>query len=133
MPAPSEWAIQRAFTIFYKGERWAKGPLKGTWKVEPAALPGVVSWHTPNGGRRDRVEAIRFKMIGVEAGIPDYFFLWGALHWLEFKEPGGGVLSPAQLHIQPQLRAAGAIGETVDNLAAAKDFVRRHGLLIPGR
>lgn len=133
MPDISEWAIQRAFTIFFKGEKWAKGPRKGEWKVEPAALPGVVSWHTPNGGKRDRVEAIRFKMIGVEAGIPDYFFLWGALHFLEFKEPAGGVLSPAQLRIQPQLTAAGAIGETVDNLVAAKDFVRRHGLLIQGR
>jgi hypothetical protein len=133
MLQPSEWAIQRAFTIFFKGEKWAKGPKAGTWKVEPAALPGVVSWHTPNGGKRDRVEAIRFKMIGLVAGIPDYFFLWGALYFIEFKEPDGGVLSPAQLRVQPQLQAAGAIGEVVDNLAAAKAFVRRHGLVIPGR
>jgi hypothetical protein len=133
MPQPSEWDVQRSFTIYFKGEKWAKGPNAGTWKVEPNALPGVISWHTPNGGKRDRVEAIRFKMIGVEAGIPDYFFLWGALRWLEFKEPGGGVLSKAQLAMQPQLTAAGAIGETVDNLADAKAFVRRHGLVIPGR
>jgi hypothetical protein len=118
----SEWDIQRAFTIFYKGERWAKGPNKGQWKVEPAGLPGVVSWHTPNGGKRDRVEAIRFKMIGVEAGIPDYFFLWGGLYGLEFKDDDGS-LSRAQLDMHPQLRAAGMIAlETVDNLADGQGF-----------
>lgn len=134
MPDISEWAIQRAFTIFFKGEKWAKGPKAGTWKVEPAALPGVMSWHTPNGGERDRVEAIRFKMIGVESGIPDYLFLWGGLLGLEFKEPGGGVLSKSQIAMHATLKAAGMIAlEVVDNLAAAKDFVRKHGLLIPGR
>ena len=133
MPAPSEWDIQRAFTIFFQGEKWAKGPKAGTWKVEPSGLPGVVSWHTPNGGKRDRVEAIRFKMIGLVAGIPDYFFLWGALYFLEFKEPDDGRQSDAQKRVLPQLRAAGAIGEVVDNLAAAKDFVRKHALVIPGR
>lgn len=130
----SEWDIQRAFTIYFKGEKWAKGPKAGTWKVEPASLPGVVSWHTPNGGKRDRVEAIRFKMIGVEAGIPDYLFLWGGLLGLEFKEPDGGRLSQAQIDLHPLLRAAGIVAlETVDNLADAKAFVRKHGLVIPGR
>lgn len=134
MPQPSEWDIQRAFTIWFKGEKWAQGPKKGQWKVEPAALPGVMSWHTPNGGKRDRVEAIRFKMIGVEAGIPDYLFLWGGLYGLEFKEPNDGVLSKAQIALHPLLLAAGLVAlETVDNLAAAKDFVRKHGLVITGR
>lgn len=134
MPKPSEFDIQRAFTIWYQGERWAQGPRKGQWKVEPAALPGVVSWHTPNGGKRDRVEAIRFKMIGVRAGIPDYLFLWGGLYGLEFKEPDEGSLSRAQLELHPQLRAAGMVAlETVDNLADAKAFVRRHGLVAQDR
>jgi hypothetical protein len=134
MPNPSEFDIQRAFTIFFKGERWARGPNAGQWKVEPAALPGVISWHTPNGGKRDRVEAIRFKMIGVEAGIPDYLFLWGGLLGLEFKEPNGGVLSRAQITMHSSLKAAGMVAlEVVDNLPAAKEFVRNRGLLIPGR
>ncbi len=134
MSAVSEFAIQRAFTIFYKGERWAKGPNKGQWKVEPAALPGVISWHTPNGGHRSGVEAKRFKEMGVEAGIPDYLFLWGGLYGLEFKKPGEGKLSAAQIALHPRLTAAGMVAlETVDNLSAAKDFVRRHGLVIPGR
>lgn len=126
MPTPSEWDIQRAFTIFYKGEHYRDG----TWKVLPAARPGVVAWHTPNGGNRSAAEGARFRAIGVEPGIPDYFFLWGGLFALEFKKPGGP-LSAAQLAMHPLLRAAGAVAvETVDNLAAAKEFVRRHGLTL---
>jgi hypothetical protein len=92
-------------------------------------MPGVVAWHTPNGGSRHGAEAKRLKEMGVLAGIPDYFMLWGRLYGLEFKEPGGeGRLSDAQLALHPQLTAAGAIVETVDNLAAAKEFAIRHGL-----
>ncbi len=133
MPKPDEFAVQRAFSIFYKGERWAKGPNAGDWKVEPSALPGVVSWHTPNGGHRSGIEAKRFKEMGVEAGIPDFLFLWGGLFAIEFKKPGG-VLSSAQIALHPRLKAAGIVAvEVVDNLADAKAFVRKHGLLIPGR
>lgn len=132
MPEPSEFDIQRAFTIFYKGEKWKQGPLKGQWKALPHKLPGIVAWHTPNGGtRQSAFEGMRLNEIGLEAGIPDYFFLWGGLYYLEFKKPGG-VLSPAQIRLQPLLMAAGAVaGETVDNLAAAKAFVVRHGLVLP--
>lgn len=133
MPLPSEFDIQRAFTIFYKGERWVRGPLKDQWKVVPAALPGVVAWHTPNGGHRSGIEAKRFKEIGVEAGIPDFLFLWGGLYGLEFKKPGGE-RSDSQIALHPRLTAAGMVAlETVDNFEAAKDFVRRHGLVIAGR
>ncbi|KRQ11649.1 hypothetical protein AOQ73_06125 [Bradyrhizobium pachyrhizi] len=134
MPEITEWDIQRAFTIWFKGEKWTRGPLAGTWKVEPAAHPNVVAWHTPNGGHRSEIEAIRFKQIGVEAGIPDYFFLYvGSLYALEFKKPGGS-LSEAQSILHPRLRNAG-IRElsTVDNIVNAKNFVRRHGLVIAGR
>lgn len=134
MPDPSEFDIQRAFTIWFKGERWAQGPKKGEWKIEPAALPGVVAWHTPNGGKREAFEAKRLVQSGVEAGIPDYLFLWGGLYALEFKEPDGGRLSASQLRLHPLLLAAGMVAlATVDNLEMAKDFVRRHGLVIPNR
>lgn len=139
MPQPSEWDIQRAFTIFYKGEKWAKGPLKGQWKALPHKLPGVVAWHTPNGGeRRDAFEGMRLNQTGLEAGIPDYLFLWGGLYALEFKKPAPGKtaieqLSSAQERMHPLLRAAGIVAlETVDSLEAAKEFVRRHGLILPG-
>lgn len=138
MPTIQEYDLQKAFTIFYKGERWKKGPQKGQWKVLPAALPGVVAWHTPNGGeRRDAFEGMRLNDIGLEAGVPDYLFLWGGLYGLEFKKPGGKQppteqLSDSQRTMHPRLLAAGLVAiETVDNLDAAKAFVRRHGLLLP--
>lgn len=139
MAAISEFHLQRAFTIFFQGEKWEQGPLKGQWKVIPASRPDVVSWHTPNGGTRDVREGVNLKATGVVAGIPDYFFLRsGALLGLEFKRPGGQQppekqLSTAQIAMHPRLRAAGIVAlETVDNLEAAKGFVRRHGLVQPG-
>lgn len=130
MTAPSEFDLQRALTIWTKGERWAAGSAKGQWKIEPALLPGVVAWHTPNGGKREAFEAKRLVQSGVEAGIPDYFFLWGTLYFLELKEPGGnGRLSPAQERVLPRLRAAGAVGRVVDNLADAKAAVTEWGLV----
>lgn len=32
---------------------------------------GLLWWHTPNGGRRGKVEAARFKGLGVKSGVPD--------------------------------------------------------------
>jgi len=123
MPTPSEFDIQRAFVI------WFQGILRkdGTWSPAPAKMPGVVGWHTPNGGARSGLEAKRFKEMGVLAGIPDYFMLWGTLYALEFKKPGGR-LSGAQIEMHPRLLAAGAIVHTVDNLDDAKRFCRDNGL-----
>lgn len=125
MPVPSEHEIQRAFHMWYAGVRHKDG----TWKIVPARLQGVVSWHTPNGGHRDPFEGKRFAELGVLAGIPDYFMLWGALHAIEFKKPGGR-LSAAQLALHPQLIAAGARVATVDNLDDAKRQAVEWGLTV---
>lgn len=119
MPTPSEFEIQRAFVMWYVG-------VPG--KIEPAALPGVVSWHTPNGGARSGVEAKRFKELGVLPGIPDYWFLWGRLYGMEFKEAGGR-LSASQTALHPRLVAVGALIVTVDSLAAAKAQAAAWGLI----
>lgn len=118
MKTPSEHEIQRAFVMWFEG-------VPG--KIEPAKRPGVVSWHTPNGGKREAFEAKRLKELGVLAGIPDYFMLWGGgLYAIEFKAPGGR-LSAAQIDIQPRLLNAGLVAcATVDNLEAAKMFCRQH-------
>ena len=119
MPAPSEFELQRAFLYWFNG-------IPG--RLPAAKLPGVVCWHTPNGGARDGAEAKRFKELGVLAGIPDVFMLWGRLFALEFKRPGGGRLSPAQLDLHPRLEAAGAFVRTVDSLDEAKKIVHDWGL-----
>lgn len=132
MPPVLEFDLQKAFTLWLKGDK----RKDGTWKVVPAIRPGVVAWHTPNGGeRRDAFEGMRLKQSGVEVGIPDYLFLWGGLFGLEFKKPGvyrtpEDGLSASQLSMQPRLRAAGIVAlETVDSLPAAKEFCARHGLV----
>jgi hypothetical protein len=33
--------------------------------------PGLVAWHTPNGGKRNAVEAARFKAMGVRSSVSD--------------------------------------------------------------
>lgn len=127
MPAPSEFDIQRAYVIWFNGERWEAGPKKGTWKIEPARRPGVVGFHVPNGGTRSAIEGKRLKQSGVLAGVPDWLMLFGRLFCLEFKKPGG-VLSPAQIELHPRLIAAGAWVVTVDNLSDAKAQTREWGL-----
>lgn len=122
MPIPDEFQLQRAYIM------WARG-VPG--KIVPALKPGVICWHTPNGGHRDPVEAKRLKESGVLPGFPDVAHLYGGLFLLEFKHPNGkGRLSPAQLDLHPRLVAAGAVVETVDNLQAAKDFARRNQLTV---
>lgn len=123
MPKPIlEHDIQRAFII------WARG-FKN---IQPALLPGVLCWSVPNGGARDGFEAKRLKEEGTLAGIPDVHLLWGALHCLEFKRPGGR-LSPDQIDLHPRLIAAGAKVATAYSLDQAKEIVRAWGLTIHGR
>lgn len=45
-------------------------------------------FHIPNGGKRGKAEAARFKAEGVKAGVPDIFF--PKAKWIETKRPGGG-------------------------------------------
>lgn len=139
MPEIQEFDVQRAFTIWFKGERWKKGPLKGQWKTLPVKLPGVVAFSVPNGGTRSSAfEGMRLNESGLEPGVHDYLFLWGGLYGLEFKKPGGPQpperqRSPAQVAVHAAMLAAGMVASaTVDSLDAAKAFVRRHGLVSPG-
>lgn len=129
---PSEFDIQRAYVMWFNGDRWEAGPKKGTWKIEPAKRLGVIGFHVPNGGTRSAIEGKRLKQSGVLAGVPDFLLLWGRLHCIEFKKPGG-VLSPAQTALHPALIAAGAWVVTVDSLEAAKAQTRAWELSIPGR
>jgi VRR-NUC domain-containing protein len=68
-------------------------------------------YHIPNGGRRNMLEAIKFKRMGVKAGIPDicvpvarsgYHGLYG-----ELKRVSGGVVSEAQEYWLAELKRQG--------------------------
>jgi hypothetical protein len=133
-----EFDLQKAWALWYGGEKWAAGPLIGQWKIQPAQLPGVIWWHTPNGGSRDVREGARLKQIGVKAGVHDILILWGGIRGLEFKRPGGKQpperqLSPAQQAMHPAMLAAGMVASaTVDTLELAKAQVRAWGLVAAG-
>lgn len=57
--------------------------------------------HSPNGGRRDYLEAVKFKRLGTSAGFPDIFIPISrkSSHglFLELKRVSGGRLSDSQL------------------------------------
>ena len=71
-------------------------------------IPGLLFWHTPNGGGRSKVEASILKAMGVKAGVPDILVLLpnGKVGFIELKA-GKGVASPAQRQMMADLRARG--------------------------
>jgi hypothetical protein len=71
-------------------------------------LEELFAWHTPNGGFRNRIEAARFKAMGVVPGVPDVLLLHeGRLRGLELKRKGGR-LTPTQVACHAAMRRAGA-------------------------
>lgn len=125
MPPPiDEFALQRAFCIFLDGN-----PDKdGRPRVQPALAPGVVYWHTPNGGeRRDGFEGMRLNQIGLKKGIHDIFFLrptqftegvFGLLFGIEWKKPDAkrtplARRAPHHLEARSQLVAGGHASERI--------------------
>ncbi len=47
------------------------------------AYPELWPWlhHSPNGGKRDKRTASRFKLMGVRSGFPDLVLIWAAPGW----------------------------------------------------
>lgn len=65
-------------------------------KLQQSGLD-FVFFHTPNGGKRGKVEAAKLKMMGVLAGVPDITIISGhGVGFLEFKKLTG-TLSNDQL------------------------------------
>lgn len=67
--------------------------------------------HIPNGGKRSKSEAARFKAEGVKAGVSDIFLpvARGDHHglWIELKRLAGGQLSAAQRAWLEEMREQG--------------------------
>lgn len=67
--------------------------------------------HIPNGGKRGKAEAARFKAQGVKAGVPDIFLpcARGGCHglYIELKRIKGGRVSAAQEEFIAALRLQG--------------------------
>src|SRR5262245_4309278 len=90
--------------------------------------PGVVAWHTPNGGWRRPIEAKILKGQGVKPGIPDVCAVKnGKAYFLELKAEGGR-LTKAQEQMLIDLRAAGAMATHTHGLAPARAVLEQWGL-----
>jgi len=95
-------------------------------------MPGVFAFHVPNGGKRGIVEAVKFKRMGVKAGVPDVIALAGGkVHALELKAPGGR-LSPAQRQTMIDMESAGARTAVASSLDEALITLEVWGILKRG-
>jgi hypothetical protein len=90
-------------------------------------------WHTPNGGKRGKIEAARFKALGVKAGVADVTIAepWhhgdngGPMVAIELKGPGGR-LQPTQrewLHRANRRGWLVAVCRTIDEVLDVLQFV----------
>ena len=68
---------------------------------------GLVWWHAPNGGKRNRIEAAILKGLGVRAGVSDLIAVHqGRAFALELKAEGSRP-TEAQLQFIDDFRVAG--------------------------
>lgn len=93
----------------------------------------VVFFHCPNGELRDKRTAAKLKAMGTLPGVADLVFVWcdgGVLKnlYLELKAPKR-TMSPEQMVFCDRVIDAGADYQTADNIDAALQILRWHGLL----
>ena len=76
--------------------------------------PGVVAYHTPNGGKRHIATAKKLKKMGTLAGVADWTFLLPGARtaFLELKDADGRQ-SDAQIEFQRNVEALGVAYEVV--------------------
>ncbi len=97
--------------------------------IAARSMPGVFAWHTPNGGKRNLVEAIKLKRMGTLAGVPDVLILMGGrLYALELKAPKGR-LTPVQERVLERMDECGAHTAVVYGLDQALITLEVWGIL----
>lgn len=93
------------------------------------AVPGVVFWHSPNGGKRNIQEAARFKKLGVRSGVSDIIaYHKGEAFALELKAPKGRP-TEEQLEFLSEWRSNGGHGVVAEGLDEALCILETWGLL----
>jgi hypothetical protein len=99
--------------------------------LKTRGVPGLVWWHTPNGGSRGKVEASIFKAMGVRAGVSDLILVHASkIYALELKAEGGRA-SEAQMQFLSEIDRAGAYTAMPTGLDAALATLEAWGLLKP--
>lgn len=81
-------------------------------QMNTAKYPDVdLLYHIPNGGKRSGREAVRFRAMGVKAGVPDLHLpvAKGMYHslYIEMKRQKGGRVTDAQNRMIRRLQKAG--------------------------
>ncbi len=92
-------------------------------------VPGIVAWHTPNGGKRKPIEAAILKGLGVRPGVADVCIVHdGKFYALELKAPGGRS-TEKQIQFRHEVNAAGGFAAEAVGLDAALGCLHAWGLL----
>jgi hypothetical protein len=93
-------------------------------------VPGLLFWHTPNGGARRPTEAAIFKGLGVLSGVADLILLHDAKFFaLEIKAHSRSRVSPAQKKFVADVRNAGGVAEIAYGLDHALRVLENWRLL----
>ena len=87
-------------------------------------------FHIPNGGKRSKSEAARFKKEGVKAGVPDIFLPvprggYNGL-FIELKRLSNSRVSTAQNEWVPALREQGYAAEVCKGWVAASALIEKY-------
>ena len=103
--------------------RWAA--LEAGWTPELKML-----FHIPNGGSRNKLEAVHLKQQGVKSGVPDLFLAVarGGFHGLfvEMKRAGGGRVSEEQRGWIDALNQGGYRAVVCHGFDEARDAIREY-------
>ena len=101
--------------------------------VKELRAAGVLFFAVPNGGSRNKVEAVRLQKQGVTSGVPDLVFPQADPRWrclgVEMKRSKGGKVSDAQLSMHAKLRACGWRVEVCAGAQEALELLRAVGYL----
>lgn len=87
-------------------------------------------FHIPNGGRRSKSEAARFKSEGVKAGVPDLFLPVARGKWhglfIEMKRMKGGRVQDVQRKWIEKLRGQGYYTTVCHGWQEASEALQRY-------
>lgn len=91
--------------------------------------PGIVFWHTPNGGKRNPISGAILRRLGMLAGVSDVLVLCkGRFCALELKAPGN-TPDEAQLEYLDRVNAAGGYADWCVGLDKALAILEKWGIL----
>ncbi len=113
-PTPTEDAEQ---IMLFRWAEWQSGKYPALHMMH----------HIPNGGKRGKAEAGRFRAMGVKAGVPDICLpvpknVYAGLY-IEMKRQRGGTVSQEQKGWVRDLRAAGYAVEVCKGWDAAAKII----------